>query len=530
MKTRKRTLGLISAIALALYMGLGACVAGIQEHIPNGNGGNGNGGVTLPPPVVTQVHDTRATIEVEVPPEVTDTPDSFGISVDGRPSESFTCGSPCQYIVPNLDPERLYPVQVTYTITDQTSLPGDGTIDTSFHVASYTGYAPGTFYGTTLAIGDVNGDGNDEILVGPGDNTPLPRIVDLFRLGPEYFPADAGDGLVPYRSFDDSLGFATSGYQIGIGDVNCDGISDILIGEAIGDALQGTIFVFRGSSTLAPGDYDLRANHDFYLTFGVVPDSRFSYAFAPFDRDGTNCDSLIIGAYHYEAIVLGAVFEQIGPVDANVIFNIGDIIYAGTAPGDQAGLIVKDVGDVDGDGRDEVIFAASYTIGALPNTWDVDFMFSDNIGVTYGTFTVYNDGSPDSHTVKAGSVGPERFYISYGINATSAAVNLYDQRASIIPENQIINGTDRAFGMGGDYGNLYPDTDGIELVIGSYNTIYVYNDFTVGADFDVTVDVTLPGFHGENLKLIDANNDGYLDIVATDHTFDGNRGALFIYY
>jgi len=162
-----------------------------------------------------------------------------------------------------------------------------------------------------FGVGDVNGDGADDVVVGGDDK----HMVDIF---------DA-TGLHE-RSFDGSF---TLHDALAVGDVNGDGVAEILIA---GDD-HGTIDIFDWTGTkLYSFDGGFSGND----------------GFAVGDLDGDGRDEIVIAG------------DETGNVD---IFDLDRFAPGGTysfhaafSPGDALA-----VGDVDGDGRDEILIAGDVT-------------------------------------------------------------------------------------------------------------------------------------------------------------------------
>src|SRR5215213_2171764 len=122
-------------------------------------------------------------------------------------------------------------------------IPPSGTLDLAgFADVRRTGAADGDRLGTAVApAGDVNGDGLDDLVVGAprhdGDGRRNAGAAwVLFGTGkgdPEPGPV----GSAPGFRIDGAAAFDTAGAAVaGIGDVNGDGLDDVLIGAPLADA------------------------------------------------------------------------------------------------------------------------------------------------------------------------------------------------------------------------------------------------------------------------------------------------------
>jgi hypothetical protein len=120
-------------------------------------------------------------------------------------------------------------------------------IDTSNAVATISAEAFGDNLGFSVAsAGDVNGDGFDDILIGArsnDDNGIQSGRVYLFY-GPVSgtLSATTADAIIEGAAFDE-IGRAVAP----LGDVNGDGLDDIVVGSDIaGGGSRGEIFIFNG--------------------------------------------------------------------------------------------------------------------------------------------------------------------------------------------------------------------------------------------------------------------------------------------
>ncbi|MFH1829161.1 MAG: hypothetical protein ABH871_00090 [Pseudomonadota bacterium] len=518
MNKNKTYLGLLFAIVLAMYMGLGACGAGIIWPDGNGNGnGNGNGGGTTPPAlVVTHVENTRATETFAAPEGAT----SYGVSVDGAAWVAFTptcvLGT-CTYIVPNLNPNELYSVGFRYTTSSATSAVTNATIDTTLQVASFTG---GGALGTSLDVGDVNGDGYPDFIVGPQENDITDRRAYLFLGGPGNFPPATGATLTPWATFDAAALTADLNFPVKLGDINNDGIDDALFGEErMDDPNNGSIHILSGN--LTSGNYDSKLDADWNVVYLGTHVTRFGHSFDIFDDDGDGVNSLIIGAYWFNAR-RGQVFQVDGPITGDVVIGAGNVIFTGAGINDQAGIFVGNVGDIDNDGLDEGIFTSMVLILGFPEQHT--YRFTDNIGAFFGPITYFNNGS---QVGQAYSLIPGWFALSGGLSATGGFANVYDQRTDInAPANQLTNDNRPTFGMGMFVADFYPGNDGVELAVGAVDRVYIYNDFP-NISFTADAELSMPGI---NVEGADFNADGYIDFLVADPTAGGGAGAVYVYY
>ncbi|OLE55829.1 MAG: hypothetical protein AUG51_01305 [Acidobacteria bacterium 13_1_20CM_3_53_8] len=107
-------------------------------------------------------------------------------------------------------------------------------------VYSFFAFAPTFNLGIFVAAGDVNGDGRADIIVGAGDGNGSSPNVRVFS------GADGTTVLKNFFAFDVAF---TGGVRVAAGDVNGDGIADIIAGTGPG-AAQVTVFSGKDLSVL----------------------------------------------------------------------------------------------------------------------------------------------------------------------------------------------------------------------------------------------------------------------------------------
>lgn len=165
----------------------------------------------------------------------------------------------------------------------------------------------------------------------------------------------------------DKAGFSVSG----IGDVNGDGFDDVIVGahdaDALGDSNSGEAYVVFGQAGGFPANIDLAtlsAVAGFRLD-GVDQDDATGLSVSGAgDVNADGIDDLIIGAPFAAAgsgrsyVVFGSV-GLIGPsIDLSALTGFNGFRIDGVAVDDGAGYSVSAAGDIDGDGIDDVIIGA----------------------------------------------------------------------------------------------------------------------------------------------------------------------------
>lgn len=155
----------------------------------------------------------------------------------------------------------------------------------------------GAYYGWSATdIGDVNGDGYGDVMVGgifvgtPGNYTGSVFVFHGDATGIDTTPDWRADGDLPSTQFGKTVA--------GIGDVNGDGIDDVAV--AAPGYGGGAVFVWYGSETtgLNGGTPGTVANAD-WRADGIASNAQLGHSIAATDVDGNGINDLIAGAPGY---------------------------------------------------------------------------------------------------------------------------------------------------------------------------------------------------------------------------------------
>jgi hypothetical protein len=254
-----------------------------------------------------------------------------------------------------------------------------GTVDSALDEQDFTvlGTKGSDYLGYALASGDVNGDGVDDIIVaapgadGPDNQRPDSGEAYVVLGSPELRGTiDVGqqqqDFTILGAEADDFLAnFAASG------DVNGDGIDDILLGTHTADgpdgerADGGVAYVIFGSPELK-GTLDLASGEGFLPIWGADANDWLGFVLTAADVDGDGVDDLLIGARNADGPGnirnnCGEVYVVLGSAELPGTMDIAeekqDVTLIGSDPNNLFGHSLAS-GDVNGDGLADVLVGA----------------------------------------------------------------------------------------------------------------------------------------------------------------------------
>jgi len=214
---------------------------------------------------------------------------------------------------------------------------------------------------SVASIEDIDGDGRPELLIGVSNIEQSRGRSYLFFseglvAGGDRKLADADvvlSGGAP--------GEASGRHVASAGDVDGDGLGDLLVGAHNADDVAGFAALFFGADVANGGSFELtearvtlRGNADYDHAGWTVASAG--------DVDGDGLDDVLVGAYGDDSAgddagTAAVFFASTLLAESELTLAQGDVVFVG-GPGDALGRTGASLGDLDGDGRDDLLVGA----------------------------------------------------------------------------------------------------------------------------------------------------------------------------
>jgi len=424
------------------------------------------------------------------------------------------------------------------------------------------------------SAGDVNGDGIDDLIVGAW----LADVNGEASTGKSYVVFGRSTGFSSsfnLTNLDGTTGFTIDGIdnrdRFGTsvsraGDVNGDGIDDIVIGADSGDGASGDrqnageTYVVFGRSTGFNSSFSLSSldGSTGFVIDGVRGNDRSGWSVdTAGDINGDGIDDIIVGGYHTPGsyVVFGRSSGfgsrmELSDLDGSNGFAIKGSIRDGQS--------VSSAGDINGDGIDDLISGApldspngeafagvshvifgrstGFSSGIDLSSLDGNSGFAingvksrDELGMAVNNAGDINGDGIDDVIVGAPDADPNgnsyagEAYVVFGVTGTDAVGNRATPNDDVLfsfADGEVINGdtgNDRLYGNGGEdrlYGN-----SGDDRMHGGDDSDWLWG----GDDND-----TLDGGAGDDWLYGDEGNDILLGYGEAD-TLEGGSGADILF-
>ncbi|MEQ8605710.1 MAG: LamG-like jellyroll fold domain-containing protein [Rhodospirillales bacterium] len=389
------------------------------------------------------------------------------------------------------------------------------------------------FAGASVSkLGDVNGDGIDDIIIGaPGNSyssegaayvvfgktSGFNGAYDLDALGSDGFK-------ITGAAVDDYTGEAVAGG----GDINGDGLNDIIIGAPQDSGSPGKAFVIYGATTLGANITTAAATT---IINGIDADDSagLSVSIAG-DLNGDGYDDVVIGGSGGDGLANGTanageayvLFGKAGGLDANVNLSslqAGDGSTGFTLTSNQAGsllgLSVAMLGDINGDGFSDMAINAPNADSIYDNTGSAYVVFGKAGGYA-ATLNVDTLSGSDGFEI----IGDGMDAYLGGMNTLSSAGDINGDGLDDI----IVSAPSANYGSGAAY-VVFGSRDG-------YAASMSLTDLTPDQGFvleGANVDADSIGFAASAAG--DINGDGFDDILIGSYDYySGGAGVTYVVY
>ncbi len=423
-----------------------------------------------------------------------------------------------------------------------------------------TGEITGDRAGYSMATGDLNGDGYDDLLVG---------ATGYHSSGGAVYITYGGEDLITDASLSSAdtilsgINSAEVGSDLATGDLNGDGYDDAIIAAwqyTDNGNVVGSVYVVYGQSA-ALSSMQLSSKQGTQI-IGLVASAGFGSSVTAADLNNDGADELLIGAPQYGDSDAGAVYLFYGTVGAELAdatVSASSTILQGENTGDYLGSDVANAGDVNGDGYADVTIGASRSEEGRSRVWlvygraaeysagsigDIAIRFNnevddDQVGsVGYGG-DINNDGyddmiagAPQHHngsylTAGAAYVLPGKAS-SYANGTFSTAIHYYGAASNQQVGVQVAGGDTNGDGYSDLLIGTQPnnETGQAYLVYGSDSLISLSS-----LESQLTIDgEEVSDRLGNTLAMGDLNNDGYDEMILGANGRLSQVGSVYILY
>ena len=271
-----------------------------------------------------------------------------------------------------------------------------GTVDlgTATPDIKILGRDAGDRLGLSMTLGDFNGDGEQDLLIGARDaDGPVNSRPDAGEVYVFFGPRHTGEALDLATTNPDFTVYGIDpgdnlGDWVAAGDLNGDGIDDLLLGawhaDGPGNTKEnaGEVYAIFGSHTLG-GSIDLATTSPNLIVFGAdgaadPSGDQMGMALAAGDLNGDGIDDLLVSAYRAdgpgntrfdagEAYVIMGSHSLGGTIDLAVTSPLLTILGADAS--DNFGSSVA-AGDFNGDGIDDLLLGAWLAKSVGDSRWE----------------------------------------------------------------------------------------------------------------------------------------------------------------
>jgi len=396
--------------------------------------------------------------------------------------------------------------------------------------------------------GDVNGDGYADVIVGsPDGDTPLFNA----GLASLYLGSPSGPGTSPGWTIVGAASSAHLGCAVGTaGDVNADGYADVIVGAYQGTAQDapGEAHIYFGSPSglgLSPATT---------LT-GLQSGSSFGRQAGPAgDVNGDGYADVYVTAPDYDGFATDIGAAYVYPGGSSGVGATPLWFEYGFEVGLRFGAAAGSAGDVNGDGLPDLIIGTpEYPAGSNTNGWAGLWCGTYSIGMVFQGWQQFGSQAGENLGVAVGTAGDVN-----GDGYSDVIVGSGEWANGQVGEGRAqiwLGAGDPPVGTAGWFFTGLESDDGFGWSVctsGDFNGDG-YSDLLVGMPLFGAYDVgaLLMFFGGQygphgywdwglsgavdneqlgiSVAACDVNNDGYDDIIAGGHTYQG-QGTVIVCY
>lgn len=410
-----------------------------------------------------------------------------------------------------------------------------------------TGPANNNCFGSTLAAGDVDKDGYDDLLIGnPCYNNGSSASFGGYGQASLYLGSSSGLSTTAAWTVTGSSSTQMLGMGIALGDVNGDGYADALVDS------DGTIEVYLGSSSglsSSPTSYLYSASFSNISLGNFAIGNVTNLKIADIDNDGDN-DVLFtcnigLASGTGTSLELAEIYYNTGSglsqsPNWTINYNNSFDFYGYSA----------DLGDVNKDGYlDVIVGAPGYSNGQAgegktyvymgsssgPSTtaaWQIESNIVDEFfGAAVGFADLNKDGYDDA-IVQSDSNTYIYSGSSSGLSTTATLIIPSDSAGQLSLYHQLFTGDVNGDGYD-DLAIGYPSGTGYANT-GYYGKSVLYLGSSSGLDTPAAQTLFPPSYHspfffGSTYASGDFNGDGYDDIALGDGDQGSYVGAAYVY-
>ena len=280
---------------------------------------------------------------------------------------------------------------------------------------SLSGAATGDQLGFAVAgAGDVNNDGYDDVIVGANAASSNAGAAYV------YHGASSGVSSSASRSLSGSSGAYFGQAVAGAGDLDADGYADVIIGAPGVSSSRGAAYVYEGSSSGVGSTGTTLSGPSASAYYGASVD-------AAGDVNGDGYGDIIVGATGVTSGV-GAAYVYHGR--SSTVSTTATSSLSGRAATGYFGISVAGLGDVDGDGYDDVLVGA---YGASTGTGAAYEFPGSSSGVSTSPDTSLTGSATYAYfgvwVAAAGDVDGDGYADAvvgaYGVSSNTGAIYLY---------------------------------------------------------------------------------------------------------